>query len=806
MSKADIDIFEFRRRYDYDPNGPFKEGGQGFIYKAWDKEEERFVAIKRAQRPEGNREKYSVLREFQRAMEIPLHPNLALYYDVHRLKTEMGYFDYGVMEFIEDGTNLDDFMRTFPAEEKIREMLIGILKGMQHLHKHSIIHRDLKPTNILVKYDGGRAIPKIIDFGISKDLGGQETYASAVVGTFEYMAPEQINPEKGQPLHPNADIWAFGVIAYRMLRSDMPFGSVEEGDPKTYIQNKILEARLPEDIGEVAEPYQHIIRRCLIRDTRKRFQSADEILDILEGRASHKEAPAGAAPAGEERSGGMTVASPAATRPERVGRRRRERLIITFLAFLLAILLGVVGYTIAYPGFGARGGALEYYLASDYTRSFALLSEQADAGGLDAYGKYLMGELYYQGLHDGSFIPQHEKAAALLEEAAGQYGEAALRLGDMHRAGGRFPQAKASYEKARGLLEKEEDRATALAALADLYASGERLGKVGAKAYYNYERAGGKGFTYGLWRAGMLLESDWGPKRNKREAFRRYQEAADLGDPWGLYHLARAYEEGVGVARDEKKARTYYAKAADKYLPAALYKMGLCYLEGQLGATPDGVKAKNLLEDASRRGVPQAQYYLGLICEQGALDGRPDIAEAAKLMKAAARGGDSLAQYKLYEYYYEGRAGLEKDERLGINYLKDAAEKGYPKAAYQLGYLYRNGVTGVLPKDAASTFRYYKQAAEAGHLNAWNGLGVLYDNGEGIGEDDFKAVNWYKKAAYAGHPYGQLNLAKMFENGAGITENRDSCLYWYRQSADKGVSEARRELRRLGISADRGGH
>jgi serine/threonine protein kinase len=280
--------FDFKKRYSFDADEPLREGGQAYVYKAKDRGNYNItVAIKRAQKPEKAKEKYSVLKEFERAMEIPRHPNLAKYYNVYRLKTEMGVFDFGVMEFVGvNGENLDDFMATFPSEEKIHKVLIGLLKGIRHLHKNNIIHRDLKPGNVLVESVQNNPTPKIIDFGISKDLGGRDTVASAIVGTIEYMAPEQINLRKGQILRYNTDIWAFGVIAYRMLRSNMPFGTVEEGNERTEIQNRIMDAKVPDDIHEIASPYKEVIQKCLVKDPQHRFQSVDEILDILEGRIS----------------------------------------------------------------------------------------------------------------------------------------------------------------------------------------------------------------------------------------------------------------------------------------------------------------------------------------------------------------------------------------------------------------------------------------------------------------------------------------------------------------------------------------
>jgi serine/threonine protein kinase len=278
---------DFKKRYVFDSDEPLKEGGQSYVYKAKDLKNGNIVAIKRAQKPEKKYEKYSVYQEFKRAMKIPPHFNLAKYYEVYRMETSLGIFDFGVMEFIgPDSKNLDDFMVTFPSEKKIKQVLIGILKGLRHLHSNKTIHRDLKPGNVLIADAYKNPTPKIIDFGVSMSLEDTKIAASHLIGTIEYMAPEQINPRKGQKLKYNADLWAFGVITYRMLRSNMPFGALEAGNERTEIQNRVMDAKIPDDIHEILSPYREIIQKCLIKDPAKRFQSADEILDILEGRAA----------------------------------------------------------------------------------------------------------------------------------------------------------------------------------------------------------------------------------------------------------------------------------------------------------------------------------------------------------------------------------------------------------------------------------------------------------------------------------------------------------------------------------------
>lgn len=270
---------EFMMRYQHDPKAPLHRGGQGLVYRGKDNLTGAEIAIKRAQ-VKPNNEKYSVLNEFRLGRGL-VHPNLAKYYDSYRINTHTGTYDYGIMEFVGEGANLDDFLLTFPEEPVIQKVLIDILEALSYLHASRVIHRDLKPNNILVDRLHKSPTAKIIDFGVSKELRSDETSASAIVGTYEYMAPEQISPRRGQKMRPNVDIWAFGVITYRLFTGHMPFGSIEEGTPRDQISNRVLDAKIPTLIQQVPDPYRTIITSCLVKDPKERIQTASRIIKML---------------------------------------------------------------------------------------------------------------------------------------------------------------------------------------------------------------------------------------------------------------------------------------------------------------------------------------------------------------------------------------------------------------------------------------------------------------------------------------------------------------------------------------------
>src|SRR6185436_13895596 len=110
------------------------------------------------------------------------------------------------------------------------ELFVPICQAVQHAHQKGIVHRDLKPANILVTLIDARPVPKVIDFGVAKATAGKLTDESlatqfgAVVGTLEYMSPEQAG-FSGEDIDTRADIYSLGVILYELLTGLKPFDS-----------------------------------------------------------------------------------------------------------------------------------------------------------------------------------------------------------------------------------------------------------------------------------------------------------------------------------------------------------------------------------------------------------------------------------------------------------------------------------------------------------------------------------------------------------------------------------------------------
>lgn len=213
---------EFSKRYVYDASTD-ELGGGGFahVYKAWDNEEECFVALK-IQPVDSRYPDLRLKNEVDRAASLR-HPNIARYKACYTFSTFDGNKDIAVMSYYEHGS-LDKLLCSQRLTDAEREdILEQILAGVDYLHSQGIIHRDLKPQNILVLHHGGRYVPKITDFGISKQLANGESSAvhnSILGGTYSYASPEQL---KETTIRKNTDLWSFGVIAYQMFAGVLPF-------------------------------------------------------------------------------------------------------------------------------------------------------------------------------------------------------------------------------------------------------------------------------------------------------------------------------------------------------------------------------------------------------------------------------------------------------------------------------------------------------------------------------------------------------------------------------------------------------
>src|SRR5258705_9185347 len=157
------------------------------------------------------------------------HPAIAKVFDAGTTPNGQPYF---AMEYV-DGLPITDYcdQKKLSISDRLR-LFIQVCEGVQHAHQKAVIHRDLKPSNILVTVQDGRAVPKIIDFGVAKATAQRLTERTmftelgAMIGTPEYMSPEQAEMT-GLDVDTRTDVYALGVILYELLTGALPFDSKE---------------------------------------------------------------------------------------------------------------------------------------------------------------------------------------------------------------------------------------------------------------------------------------------------------------------------------------------------------------------------------------------------------------------------------------------------------------------------------------------------------------------------------------------------------------------------------------------------
>jgi tetratricopeptide (TPR) repeat protein len=201
-------------------------GGMGEVWVARQTEPvRRQVALKLIKAGMDSRVVLARFEQERQALALMDHPNIARVLDGGMTRTGQPFF---VMELV-SGLPLNKFCDEAKLTPRQRlELFVPICQAVQHAHQKGIVHRDLKPANILVTLVDGRPVPKVIDFGVAKATAGKLTDESlftqfgAVVGTLEYMSPEQA-AFTGEDIDTRADIYSLGVILYELLTGLRPF-------------------------------------------------------------------------------------------------------------------------------------------------------------------------------------------------------------------------------------------------------------------------------------------------------------------------------------------------------------------------------------------------------------------------------------------------------------------------------------------------------------------------------------------------------------------------------------------------------
>jgi tetratricopeptide (TPR) repeat protein len=250
------------------------KGGMGAVYKAQDLKLERLVAVKviRSEFAADEQTMQRFKQELIIAREVT-HPNVVRLYDIG----EADGIDFITMEFVEGddlSTLLSERGKFSPAEAA--DIVIQICAGLQAAHSKGIIHRDLKPGNIM-RDATGRIV--VMDFGLARAIETNSmTMSGALVGTFEYMSPEQA---KGAPVDARSDLYTVGLIFYELLTGIRPFQA--ESAIASLLLRSSERAKPPSTHDSaIPRPISAICSKCLEIAPTSRYQNAAELIAAIE--------------------------------------------------------------------------------------------------------------------------------------------------------------------------------------------------------------------------------------------------------------------------------------------------------------------------------------------------------------------------------------------------------------------------------------------------------------------------------------------------------------------------------------------
>lgn len=260
----------------YEVEREIGRGGMGIVYAATQDNPRRQVAVKVLRTELVNTD---AARRFQHEAEVLgrlEHPGIAHVYEAGSWSDGRHTWPFIAMELI-DGVPLE----TYAADASTREVLELVAKicdAVQHAHQNGIVHRDLKPANILVGEVDGELRPRILDFGVARLADEDrrrtfETNAGQIIGTLAYMSPEQVSGRTD--VDTRSDVYALGMILYRLLAGRMPFDLDEKPLPEiARVINEVEAPRLGRLLPELRGDIETIVAKCLEKDADRRYASA----------------------------------------------------------------------------------------------------------------------------------------------------------------------------------------------------------------------------------------------------------------------------------------------------------------------------------------------------------------------------------------------------------------------------------------------------------------------------------------------------------------------------------------------------
>jgi TPR repeat protein len=676
----------FQARYQYDPvSDRIGGGGFGEVFKAYDRTRHQYVAIKIA--PVSRAGAYRLLREVELVKKTGEHENLAWYEHCQTYTLPDGEKDFAVMQYYPEG-DLAALLRRHPqlSDEEKTDILRGVLRGIQHLHRHGIIWRDCKPSNILcVRMPNGQLVPKVSDLGLGKEQAHPDaalvSQSFIKANSYIFHAPELARGH----IRENSDLWSLGVVAYWLFAAQYPDTGIYQA--------------LPEVVGQFPQPVRTLVEQCLIPDPTQRIGDAAACLTILDGSVS--------TPLLTEQADLLTrppepriAPAPAVPKPQ-TKQTMFSKHKLTLLLLAIAICIGAYYYLrVILPAQNINDGITAYY-ACDFENARDLLEKQPN----NPAAQYYTGMMYLNG-----FGGKPEKVRGYLEIE---------KSADQGYLYGRFAKANCLWN-GRG-VSKDTSMGIYLAKeIMDTLRLGAKQGDKelqyylgicnyyglaikhdAQQAYHWLQQSSEQGHHLALLEEATSVMIGYASKSDPEKALQMIEPLIKKNHPYALLLYAMCLESGIGTIKNEEKAGEFYKKVADMANEHGLFGYAKLMIEGR-GMVKNEEEGARYMREAAEQGYSEAQHMLAYYYEEGI--GVPqNLQNAVEWYNKAIDQQHPVSMNNLGLIYYNGKGSISKNTKKGMELLRRAADLGNEMARKNIRVIQNNeriekGNQNVMPK------------------------------------------------------------------------------------------------------------